>query len=764
MNKIMKNAFGTAAVVALASQLFTVSASEGYEISYAYDCVDSDKAMVINNMYNKLVSDKTVEAIVENEELSVFNALLTVEYKNRFGDGAEAKKYIAELFTESLAPYYSTSKNDYINKLDVAKKNVSDISIIGSVGSCETWFDIVLNMRGESANKYTGKDLFIWATGSDNGTPDYSYGNLVASLDRIYTNVVGEFLDSEDMQFEDMGWTAEAIVSVAREINDYVAFELEEEMGLAKHSIEYELIKAACRSSATVELDGDVIYEDGEHRVDNASADEIVFDVEDADRTRELMLKVLNGKDVANLVGYTSSNENLVQITNNVEDRDNQGGLIPKLNLNFKANTNGIVDIALLRDPARFKTVIGTDGVYNTSSLPSEWIAKLRFVVRYDMSNEYIVINVPQDETERKVSWAPVDNAVKYIMKLYKINSVEETEYLVKEYVLDQPADGDVSYTFDDGDFDGSGSYYIEVYAVGELEEYEKTKLSSSGEFYVEVPEDIDKIDPAPVWNGTNITWTKPSVNKEGTVITGYELVVYKDDVELSEPIIVNGADILSVDLNKKLDLSDGGFKVKVRAFSETDSKIYGEYSDFSEEKRFDKTMVSGYVKLEGGVDNGGYRLSSEGIKVTIGAYSTTTDKDGFFTFANVSKFDGFKKKSYSVVFEALGYITMEKTVEISGLEMEIGLKEKPLKLLFGCVRSDCMGYGVDVNDISETIRVSGAYIKEYPQFAHMDYNDDGMIGSNDSSAAIKNAGLVKDSSSGVQYAYKNINFKDYIK
>jgi len=763
MNKILKNVFGTASVVAIASQLFATSVSAEYDISYAYDYIDSEKSMVIEAMYNGLVLDETAAAIAENEGLVAFNALLTDGYKEKFGDDTEAKEYIAKLFTESIAPYYSTSPEDFNNKLNVAKEEVIGNRIIDAVGDNRVWFDIVLNMRGESAMKYTGKDLFIWATGSDNGTPDYSYGNLVASLDRIYTNVVGEFLDSEDMQFEDMGWTAEAIVSVAREINDYVAFELEEEMGLAKHSIEYELIKAACRSSATVELDGDVIYEDGEHRVDNASADEIVFDVEDADRTRELMLKVLNGRDVANLIGYTSSNENLVQITNNVEDRDNQGGLIPKLNLNFKANTNGIVDIALLRDPARFKTVIGTDGVYNTSSLPSEWIAKLRFVVRYDMSNEYIDINVPQDETERTVSWAPVDNAVKYIMKLYKINSVEETEYLVKEYVLDQPADGDVEKTFVDGDFDGNGKYYIVVQAIGSLEEYEKTDFIDSRIFHIEVSDKISKIEPAPVWNGAEITWTKPAT-EEGTVINGYEIIVYKDDEALPETIIVSGADTLSCDLNEKLDLSSGAFKVKVRAFSGTDSKIYGEYSDLSDEKRFDKTMVSGYVKLEGGVKNGGYRLSSEGIKVTIGAYSTTTDKDGFFTFANVQGFDGFKKKSYSVVFEALGYITMENTVEISGLEMEIGLKEKPLKLLFGCVRSDCMGYGVDVNDISETIRVSGAYIDEYPQFAHMDYNDDGMIGSNDSSAAIKNAGLVKDSSSGVQYAYKNINFKDYIK
>ncbi len=696
MNKLLCKFLSISVILCMLMQFtFTVSAADlTSKVGYIYNYVDPADTVITGAYLNA----ENVNA--DDIEADAVSKLITSAVENAYGGDADAaKEGIVNFLSGTLMSHFAMSVDEFESKLDASKQKVSPEfeKLFGSAELLNDWYDVVLIARKNAQSGADWSDKRIWATGST-GDPTDSLAELFVCLDELQIAEVNKLLNSDYSALADaidsLGWNAQGLVEAMRGITDAV-----DNVNGRKNRAEYALIKAACRSTARL------TFGDDEYKSETViSNNEIIYtagtDIED----KTMALRILDGYNVTNLIGY-SVDSDILDISRNEAGKE--------LIASFADNKNGIAELILKRDPYR-----------DNSSSDSDWLVKLRFVLAYDIEKP-----VTNSWSGNVITWKPVEHADEYLVEFYK-----------GDKCIDKVTTNDAK--FDASKYiQGDGSYTVKVTAYGTLKEYEVSEASEESAV-LEVMHLPGKVEPKPEWEGNSLVITWNPLDDDS--VTGYKVYLYNKGVLVDGSPYDASADATKLDLKSYIGDTRSEFTVRVQAVNSAGA---GPLSDESDVKSLNKNTVYGTILLEGGsrtrpdgtsVPEGSklVKKNNSGTIVNIGAYFGETDENGYFEIKNIP--DG----SYEMTLTSSGYLQLIKTsVRVSGGIVEISSSDNPIVLWYG---DAIFGNGIGAGDIAEIISKLGLRAGDVGYEDYLDCNETGSL-FDEFSIAIVNAGKVSE-------------------
>lgn len=650
-------------------------------VGYVYDYVDKAEYSAISGA-NLDAKDATASDITDAR----INELMTDEFKANYDSVGAAKADLVTLLGNSLAAYYSTNWGKFKDNLAIAEDNVADVLYTIGIDS-DDWFQIFIGTREDAKFLSTWDEKIVWAIGSTAGNTN-SLAQLYETMDSLQVKAITKRFTDDNRcadiaaKFDELGWTAEAVVNATRAVAAYAD---------PSKVAEFALIKAAARSDAKVWVDGDEKYPylmgvDWENEV-------IKLNPEDLPVTASFTMEILGHPQAANYAGFETSNSDIVEME---ADEPNKA-IIVTIN-----KVRGAADIIIKRDPL---------GDNNGSS--ADWILRQKIVVAYDIA-------APDAPTwglgvdEGKILWDAVPNAVKYVVTIYKGNEVVGTKVVENGVGVDA---ADILAA------NGNGEYAATVTAYGELGDLEASNPSQASTYtYTAALDTVAQPTLAEEADKKMVRWT--------AVDDATKYVVYLYEGTATEPFeTIEVANVTECDVTEKLAGKAGTFYAAVQAKSETKTGAVSPKSAGLTLTNYHK--ITGFVKLES-VDIGSVQDDNSGTVVTVktdnGTVSTVTGADGSYTLENIPS------GKYTIKFTNSDRYYLERWMNVTVGAEDLAAQE--VHLYFGDIRTD---QRIKVNDLAVMAPKFLVRSSSNDYDANMDINSDGIINLDDFSVILRN-------------------------
>lgn len=657
-------------------------------VGYVYDYVDKAEHGAISGA-NLAAKYATASDITDAR----INELMTDGFIAKYDSVGAARADLVTLLGNSLAAYYSTNWDKFENNLAVAEDNVADVLYKIGVDS-DDWFKIFIGAREDGKFLSTWNEMIVWAVGSKTGNTN-SLTHLYETMDTLQVKAITKrFADDTECadiaaKFDELGWTAEKLVSATRAVAVYAD---------PSKVAEFALIKAAARSGAEFKVDGvpyDNVGVNWENDVYRITPDELPI-------TGTLTMEILGFEEAANFAGFETSNPEMVTMQANEADF----GIDVTIN-----NVRGAADIIIKRDP-----------LGDNSGSNADWILRQKIVVAYDIA-------APDAPTwclgvdEGKILWDAVPNAVKYVVTIYKGNEVVGTKVVENGVGVDA---ADILAA------NGNGEYAATVTAYGELGDLEASVPSQASTYtYTAALDTVAKPTLAEEADKKMVRWT--------AVSNATKYVVYLYEGTAAEPFeTIEVANVTECDVTEKLAGKAGTFYAAVQAKSETLTGAVSAKSDGLTLTNYHK--ITGYAKLEN-AEVGSVQNDNSGTTVSIlelPSITAVTAADGSYTLEDIPS------GNYTLVFTNKTRYYLKKHIAVTVSDADLAAPEA--YMYFGDISSNG-GSLINHFDLARMAAKNGSYDGVQGFDTNMDINHDGVIGIEELTVLLRNISRTTDNS-----------------